>query len=256
MSYLKLSILPLIGLTAALLLCPLQVRGDMSAADILKESDYARGGGYPGIVMNIDMQASNTADEEGEGQVRNVQVSAAGTNSLVDFLEPPKVKGKRILMIGRNMWFITIGLRKAVPISPRQRLLGQAANGDVASTNYTGDYTPTLLPDQIVNGEPCYVLDLKAANQWVTYDRIVYWISKKLLVGIKAEFYTVSGKLFKTATFEYNNHLDYQNKTRRFISKMVITDAININDRTEMIYKVPQVREIPPEDFNLQSLLR
>ena len=40
----------------------------------------------------------------------------------------------------------------------------------------------------------CSAVDKKA-----TYDRIKYWISKERLAGVKAEFYTVSGKLFKTA---------------------------------------------------------
>ena len=111
-------------------------------------------------------------------------------------------------MLDRNMWFAKPGLSKAVPISPRQKLLGGAANGDIASTNYAGDYKIVQTSEDTFNNEPCYLLDLSAVDKKATYDRIKYWISKERLVGVKAEFYTVSGKLFKTATFEYK-HSDH-----------------------------------------------
>ena len=85
--------------------------------------------------------------------------------------------------------------------------MGDAANGDIASTNYADDYIGTLSGEEPVKGEACHVLDLKAASKNVTYDRIRYWVSKERLVGVKAEFYTLSGKLFKTAEFRYDNRV-------------------------------------------------
>ena len=38
-----------------------------------------------------------------------------------------------------------------------------------------------------------------------TYDRIKYWISKDRVVGVKAEYFTVSGKQFKSAAMAYTN---------------------------------------------------
>ncbi len=110
----------------------------MTPEEILKKSDEARGNA-DGIEWEIAMHSI----ESGREQERTIKVSARNFNSLADFLAPANVKGQKMLMIDRNMWFAKPGLSKPVPISPRQKLLGGAANGDIASTNYAGDYKIT-----------------------------------------------------------------------------------------------------------------
>ena len=154
------------------------------------------------------------------------------------------------------MWFVKPGLRKPVPISPRQKLLGGASNGDIASTNYAGDYKITQASEDIAVGEPCHLFDLTATNKKATYDRIKYWISQKRLVGVKADFFTVSGKVFKSATFEYGNQIQVRGIPRPFVSRMVITHAVMKEDVTTMIYKEVKVRKIPDATFNLNLLVR
>jgi len=160
------------------------------------------------------------------------------------------------LMIDRNMWFMKPGLRKPVPISPRQKLMGGASNGDIASTNYAGDYDATLVSEDTVNGEACYLFNLVANNKKVTYNRIRYWISKERLIGVKAEFFTVSGKMFKSATFEYENSVLIQGKPKLFVSKMVITDAVVKSNVTTMNYSNVRIKKIPDSAFNLNLLVR
>lgn len=225
---------------------------DVSPAEILKQSDAARGGGLPGIKWEIKLSAV----DDGEVQEQELTVQARDNDSLVEFEQPPKIKGQKLLTVERNMWFIKPGLRKPTPISARQRLLGQASNGDVAATNYAGDYQATLLGEETVNGEDCYRLELTARENQVTYDRILYWVSKAHHVGVQAEFYTVSGKLFKRATFEYGNQIDYQGQHIPFVSKMIITDEINKNNKTTLEYTNIQVAALPDRIFNLQLLAR
>lgn len=77
----------------------------------------------------------------------------------------------------RNMWFVKPGLRKPVPISPRQKLSGGAANGDIASTNYAGDYKAQYVSDERVGETDCYLFDLLSNTRKATYYRIRYWIN-------------------------------------------------------------------------------
>jgi hypothetical protein len=161
-----------------------------------------------------------------------------------------------LLMLARNMWFVKPGLRKPVPISPRQKLSGGAANGDIASTNYAGDYEAHYVSDDLSGGAECYLFNLLSNNRKATYDRIRYWISKDQNVGVKAEFYTVSGKLLKTALFEYDNILHTGAEERPFVSKMVITDALIPENITAMTYSDVLVKEIPDSAFNLNLLRR
>lgn len=217
------------------------------AKEILQQADMARGGGLPGLMWNVEL---NAKDEEGE-QKRGMTVKADANNSLVEFLAPEKVKGQQMVMLGRNMWFVRPGLSKPVPMSPRQRLIGMASNGDVASTNYSGDYSAKLLKEDNVNNEDCYLLELNAASKGVTYDKILYWVSKKRGVGVKAEFYTLSGKLFKFAEFEYGNDIRFEGKKIPFVSKMTIHDAIDKSKVTTLSYGTIKVVKVDPATFNL-----
>jgi len=223
----------------------------MSPEEILRKADEARGN-TEGVEWEIEIKSI----EGGREQNRIIRVSARSFNSLAEFLAPPNVKGQKMLMIDRNMWFAKPSLSKAVPISPRQKLIGGAANGDIASTNYAGDYRIVHTADDTINGEACHLFDLNAVDKKVTYDRIKYWISKERLVGVKAEFYTVSGKMFKTATFAYENSITVEGVPRPFISKMIITSAVMKEDVTTMIFRKVSFKNIPDSMFNLNLLLR
>jgi outer membrane lipoprotein-sorting protein len=223
----------------------------MSPKEMLQKADEARGNAE-GIQWEIVIDST----EGGREQHRTLRVNARGYNSLADTLAPANVKGQKLLMQDRNMWFAKPGLSKAVPISPRQKLMGGAANGDIASTNYSGDYKITHTTEGKVNGEDCLILDLHAVDSRATYDRIKYWISKERVVGVKAEFYTVSGKMFKTATFEYKNTITINEKPREFISKMIITSAIIKEDVTAMHYNNAVIKKVSDATFNLNLLTR
>lgn len=80
------------------------------------------------------------------------------------------------------------------------------------------------------------MLDLLAKNKFVIYDRIVYYVSVSRLGPLKAEFYTVSGKLFKTAVFEMNNRLDIDGNAQAFVSKMSIQDTIEKSNYSLLQY--------------------
>jgi len=226
-------------------------RAQMSPKEMLQKADEARGN-----AEGIQWEISIDSIEGGRKQHRTMRVNARGYNSLAATLAPANIKGQKLLMQDRNMWFAKPGLSKAVPISPRQKLMGGAANGDIASTNYSGDYKITHTTESKVGGEDCLILDLQAVDSRATYDRIKYWISRERIVGVKAEFYTVSGKMFKTATFEYKNSMTINEKPREFISKMIITSAIIKEDVTTMNYNNAVLKKVSDATFNLNLLTR
>jgi hypothetical protein len=224
---------------------------DLAVKDILQHADRARGN-LGGIVWNIKI----TTSEDGSNESRGLLVKVKQNNTLAKFTNPANMNDRMVLMVDRNMWFIRSGLQKPVSLSPRQKLIGDAANGDIASTNYAGDYHAKLLGEEKVGGEDCYVLDLKAANRNVTYDRIKYWVSKERLVGVKAEFYTISGRLFKTAEFKYDNRVSVDGREVPFVSELTIRDAIQKDRVTTMTYTNIRVKPIPDTTFNLNLLVR
>jgi hypothetical protein len=226
--------------------------GGPDAQGILKSSDVARGGGLPGISWRIKVASV----ENGKKQNSELIVKAVSENSLVEYIAPARVSGEKLLMSGKNMWFSQPGVQRPVPISPRQKLSGQAANGDIAATNYAADYTATIEREEACGDDKCVVLHLQAANKGVTYDQIKYWVSLRRNLGVKAEFYSISGKLFKSATFDYDNHISFKGTQIPFVSRMVISDALNEGNVTTLDYSDVRVANIPPSEFNVDLLVR
>jgi hypothetical protein len=217
--------------------------------NLLLNADRSRGGSLPGISWIIDI---NSHDRDGDTH-QTMNAIANATNTRVDYIAPEKIKGQRVLMVGRNMWFSRPGLQRPVPISPRQRLIGQASNGDIAATNYTADYNAKAAGEEQIDGEACALFELTAKEKNTTYDRIRYWVSEKRKVGVKAEFYTVSGKLFKTARFEYDNVIDNNGARIPFVSRMTITDALDASSTTTLDYRDVKVKKADPSLFELNS---
>lgn len=224
----------------------------LSAAKILEASDRVRGGGLPGVEWKLKITSQ---DPYLGGDVRELVIRAAADNSVAETTYPPRAAGNRLLQLGRNMWFHRQDLQKPISISTRQKMIGSAANGDIASTNYYQDYDATLLREERVGDEEAYVLDLVAKHKFVTYDRIVYWVSKSRLVPLKAEFYTVSGKLFKTASFETDNSVEFKGRQQPFVSRMVIQDTINSENVSTLEYSKVKAKALPANEFSVSALI-
>jgi len=217
--------------------------------EILRKADESRGN-VEGITWTVNLEAirgKRTTSSE-------YLVKARDFDIMAENLAPPRSKGNKILMLKGNMWFYKPGLSKPVPISRRQKLLGMASNGDIASTNYAADYEPKLLGEETVDGELCYVYELKSKDKKTTYDRIKYWVSKDRTVGTRAEYFTVSGKRFKLATMAYDNVVNIDGQRRPFISKFVIRDDLTTDNVTTLTLTKPLIGDLPDYVFNLNLL--
>jgi Outer membrane lipoprotein-sorting protein len=235
------------------LLTPLFYSHSINASgtqDILRKADQSRGN-LEGITWKVILAHTDTRAE-----TMNFDVKARGFDILAENLAPPKDRGNKVLMVNGNMWFHKPGLSKPVPISQRQRLMGNAAYGDIAATNYAEDYQATPLADEKVNGELCYVFDLNAKDNRAAYDRIKYWISKERVVGVKAEYFTVSGKMFKSASMDSANTVKINDEVRPFISKITIYDELLSSNVTTLSLTKPTFRKLASYMFDVNLLVK
>lgn len=220
--------------------------------EILEDSDRARGGVSKGSSWKVKLEST----EDGSTSSTTYHVRTRGNNALAVVLEPVRSKDELMLFNDRTIWFFKPSLSKPVAISARQKLSGQAANGDIASTNYARDYNGKVVGSEKVGDEDCYVLELRANSDRSTYDGIKYWVSKKARQGLKAEFLNLQGEPLKIATFKYGNKITLWGKKIDFISEMTITDARNSKNFSVMTYSSPEGK-VPPESiFNVNNLRR
>ena len=221
-----------------------------NAEEILHKADRARGGVSDGLTWNIQLQDS------GSSSASEYEVQVKGVDALVRCTAPARQKGELYLFNDRNLWLHRPGLKKPISLSPRQRLSGQAANGDIASTNYARDYEAKLEGEDVINGKNCFRLFLQAKAKNVTYDKLRYWVTKDTFLGVKAEFLTLDGKPFKSALFEYGNSVLVSGKKAPFVSKMNIEDAMVKDNKTTIIYTSPKPAAVPESLFNVNNLVR
>lgn len=217
--------------------------------DILKECDQARGN-LDGVTWVVAVDAL----ERGHRNSREILVKSSGFDVVAETLSPARRKGQLLVQVKGNMWFYKPDLSKPVPVSQRQKLLGLASNGDIASTNYAEDYEVLQTEEGDLDGKPCYLFSLQAKTDNATYSRIKYWVTKQPHLGIKAEFFTAGGKLLKSARMQYDNRILSGDGKRRFISQMVISDELMSDDMTTLNFSDPVLKPIPANEFNLNLL--
>jgi len=221
---------------------------------LLIASDRARGAASS--LSGLSWTSEVNSVENGDALKVIYAVKVLGNDALASVMDPPRQKGEVVLFNDRTLWFFKPGLKKPVNISPRQKLIGQAANGDIASTQYARDYVATAAGDDTLNGQKTWKLMLKAKAKNVTYDQIRYWVSKSNQVAVKAEFLTLSGETFKVAEFKYGNDLSVKGKKVPFVSEMRIHDANNPKNVTTLTYKSPHEEAHSKGLFNVNSLMK
>ncbi|MDD4272880.1 MAG: outer membrane lipoprotein-sorting protein [Desulfobacter postgatei] len=155
--------------------------------------------------------------------------------TIIKTLEPEMDRGTSLLMLRYDLWVFLQNISKPLRISLQQRLFGEAANGDIARANFSGDYDPILTEEVTIKGKAFYLLDLTAKNEKVTYHKVRLWVMKETFYPLKGEFYAVSGKLLKICYFtNYKNILDRMRPTRLVLDNPLVKGQRTIIDYADM----------------------
>lgn len=177
--------------------------------------------------------------------------------SLIRFVQPARDAGKLMLKNGNDLWFYDPGTKASVRISPQQRLMGDAANGDVITVNFARDYQATLAAEETVtDGErkprQAYKLALQARSEDATYAAIELWVDAANSWPIKARFLADSGRLLKTAYYRrFQPQLGAERPT-----ETVIIDGLNPQSVTILRLSEFVARNIPTSWFQRDFLSR
>lgn len=154
--------------------------------------------------------------------------------TLMRFTQPPRDAGKVMLKNGADLWFYDPTTKAAVRISPQQRLIGQAANGDVVTVNFARDYQARLAGEEtITDGErktrASQKLELKPTGDGAVYAAIELWIDAASKAPIKARFFADSGRLLKTAYYrKFQRQLGADRPTETVIIDGVDTQSVTL----------------------------
>ncbi len=224
-----------------------QVAVDPEAQAIVEKADLIR---FPAEGFQVDVGITTTfADKTSESRKYRV-LSKGSENSIVMVTEPVADRGQIMLMKGRDLWVFMPEVSQPIRLSFAQRLTGQVANGDLARANFAGDYVPRIVGVETIGNELYHVLELKAIDRGVTYQRVMYWVNQKNSWPLKAEFYSLSNRLLKRCSYE--NYQVMAGKLRP--TRLVMEDALKAGEQSVLDYQGMKLRDLPDKIFTKDYL--
>ncbi|ARO86989.1 outer membrane lipoprotein-sorting protein [Nitrosospira lacus] len=217
------------------------------AQSILEKADQIR---FPRESFQVDVNINTTAPDQVADMRKYRVLSKGNENSVVMTTEPASERGQIILMKGRDLWVFMPDISQPVRLSLSQRLTGQVANGDLARANFAGDYNATILRTDTIDGDKYYVLELTGVDRGVTYHKVLYWVRQSNFWPYRAEFYSLSNRLLKTARYEdFKMLLGKQRPTR-----LVMEDALRKGEESVLEYSEMKLRDLPDKIFTKDYL--
>ncbi|WP_058911631.1 outer membrane lipoprotein-sorting protein [Entomohabitans teleogrylli] len=234
---------------------------DQQARTIIRQADRARAPDEPFRYTLTLVEHKDGRDITENQQVLDVsmrfykpseQREKGDARALVRFVQPVRDKGKALLSDMDKMWYYAPDLRRPIPISRQQRLIGQVANGDVVAADFDYSYISTLVGEEPCDGRTCYKLSLERRWPYVTYPAIHYWVDKQTGNPQRADFLSAEGVLIKRSYYrDYQQVLGRQRPTT-----IVVEDALRKDNYTTMRYSNVRLESLPESHFQKEYLLR
>ena len=115
------------------------------------------------------------------------------------FLEPESEKGRATLRLGDNMWLYIPNVGRPIRITSMQSVVGGVFNNaDIMRLDFSTEYDVVKSEDK----NEYLLLELKAKNDTVSYDRLVMRVDKKTTTPLQIECYTSTQMLIKTLYYK------------------------------------------------------
>jgi len=230
-----------------------------TATEIMEGMDRVRNPGQPYRFVLALTEYVNGKPRDSDGLVAYVKQDQQSRqfNNLVRYAEPPRDAGKMVLYRGNNLWFYDPASKASIRISPQQRLIGQAAEGDVLSVNLARDYTARIVGEETIQdadhkNRDCWHLDMAAATPEAVYNHVEYWTERGTYHPVKGKFYSDSGRLLKIAY--YHKYEEQLGALRPM--EVILIDAVNTNLATTIDYSNYRFQDIPESWFQRDYLPR
>ena len=234
---------------------------DEKAIEIIRRADDVRSPNKPfRYTLTIGEYKAGSTQPENK-QVLDISMrfmkpdgeTKADARSLARFIYPPRDRGKVLFSDWYALWFYTPELRRPIPVSRQQRLVGQISNGDVIVTNFEYAYHARLLGEVPCGDKVCYSLQLDRRSEEVTWPQVIYYVEKE---GdnrpFKAAYYSLDKQLLKEVS--YHNFQKVLGKMRPM--KIVVKDTRHGQRYSVMEYSDVRLESLPESYFTREAIQR
>jgi len=221
---------------------------DYDAATILSLADGFR---KPDGDTRVELDVLLFQNGEMESRKAYTVYMKPGRRSLALFKSPGE-QGQKALQLDDRFYLLLPKSRRPVRISPMQKLLGEAAIGDISTMVWSEDYNGQVADAAAMVGDtPAIRLTLTARRAGVTYDKIELWVARHDFRPIQACLFLKSGRIAKKVVYRAGSL-----NGREMITAMVMDDRIRKQKRTEIRYRSIEPAAVPDRYFNPAYLAR
>ena len=165
------------------------------------------------------MVLKNRHGETSERTLRNrtLEQEADGDKSLVVFDEPADIDGTALLTFSHktgddDQWLYLPALARVKRISSSNKsgpFVGSEFAYEDISSQEVEEYTYKYIREEVVDGQPMFVIEQYPVDPKSGYTRQVAWVDKAEYRTMKVDFYDRKDTLLKTLTYEgYQQYLD------------------------------------------------
>lgn len=176
-------------------------------------------------------------------------------DQLVLLIEKPeKQKGQGYLKIDDNVWFYDPESGNYSHSTMKENISNsQAKNSDMKRYTFSEDYEISSAVQGKLGSFAAWVLDLKAKNDEVSYQRIRLTVRQDKAVPLKEEDYSVSGKLMRTVYY-LPTYIVAGGKT--IPAKIKIVNEVNKGEQSVLSISGVSVEKLPDTVFQKSFLER
>lgn len=195
------------------------------------------------------------------GRVKTYRMRSYGRGAdeaAIEFLEPARDAGTRMLKKGGELWMYLPSVEKTQRISGhmlRQGMMGSDFSYEdmMEAADWRTRYTAAIVAEEPIDGAPCYKIELNAKSPDLSYPKRVVWVDAALLVPRRQELYALSGMLLKTILMQDVKAFG----SRQFPTRVIAEDKLQQGSKTELTFtKLDFSVKLEEEVFSLRWLER
>lgn len=180
-------------------------------------------------------------------------------DAAIEYVAPAREKGTKMLKLGDELWIFLPRVERVQKISGhmlRQGMMGSDMSYEdlMAARELRSRYDSKVVGEAVVDGRPCWKLEMKAKDASVTYARRVSCLDKETAIPLEQQLYAVSGMLLKTWTM---SDVKPYVGGRVYPTRMTVRDHVKKDSVTKLEFKELEFGiDFPAEVFSLRWLER
>jgi hypothetical protein len=179
-----------------------------------------------------------------------IELWRSGQNQTLVRLLDPKERGKYLLRLGPDLWFLSPGTRKPVRLSPAHRVYGAATIDVLLGLRLADDYRVVTTTREAAPRGDLAIYELAARSESATFATVRYAVHVETERPASALYRLRSGKDAMSIEFQ---DWTASGRSARYAKRMIVRDLLRKGAETRIEVVEFDEREVPAGLFSLDD---